>query len=194
MEQGKGGGGLWRRSLGREKSGAELRGVRKSDWEEMCFPPAVRSSPTSSALGSGAPDSGSSAVPEGPGRVRRSGPSGPPGIRSSLTHTETPQSYSYVSTLRDPAPPFPAVRRPGGQGERLRTQSLLGLPPSPLVNCGLATPLSLSTFSSTNRIRDLRLCSNRCGLVTPWSLLFWLRLTAALWLPEAVPQCLPGSC
>ena len=91
----------WKRGGGGVVSGGDLwgeevwgraTGSQESDWEEMCFPPAVRSSPTSSALGSGVPDSGSSAVPEGPGRVRESGPSGPPSIRNSLTHTAASQS------------------------------------------------------------------------------------------------------
>lgn len=55
-------------------------GSPEGDYEGMPFRPALRSLPTSGVLVSEAPVSEEDVVQEGPGRGRKSSPSGPPCI------------------------------------------------------------------------------------------------------------------
>ena len=90
----------------RESLRQSYRGVTKRDWEEMCFPPAISSLPTSSALASGAPDSGGGAE-EGPERGRKRISSGPPGTWNPVTEARNVTKRSYARTPRELAQSSP---------------------------------------------------------------------------------------
>ena len=112
MDGGAGGASM---DVSEESLRQSYRGVTKRDWEKMCFSPAISSSPTSSALASGAPDSGGAAEKEGPGRGRKRASSGLPGTWNPVTETKNVTKRSYARTWREPAqssPPRWAGQRP----------------------------------------------------------------------------------